>query len=115
ARFVTSVAVSPDGLQLAYTVSDQPPRSASIEVMPAAGGESREVFHIDAWLDDYSRFAGLAWSPDQRYLLFVKPEKAERNPRKTLLWRVPVAGGAAENVGISMDILRFPRIHPDGR
>jgi len=84
-------------------------------VMPAAGGESREVFHIDAWLDDYSRFAGLAWSPDQRYLLFVKPEKAKRNPRKTLLWRVPVAGGAAENVGISMDILRFPRIHPDGR
>src|SRR5262249_15596436 len=73
------------------------------------------VFRIDSWLDDHSRFAGLAWSRDQRYLLFVKSDTAEQNPQTTFLWRLPFAGGGPENIGIALDVLQFPRIHPDGR
>ena len=86
ARFVTSIAVSPDGKQLAYIVSDNPARAASVDVMSSDGGESREIFRSDAWLDD-SRFAGLAWTPDQRYLVFIKPEKADPTRRRRVSGR----------------------------
>lgn len=41
-------------------------------------------------------------------MFFVKPEIRA-------IWRVPLAGGEAENIGISMDRIRELRIHPDGR
>ena len=57
---------------------------------------------------------GLAWSPDQRYLFFVKPEGGSGDGSKAV-WRVPLAGGEAENIGISMNRIRGLQIHPDGR
>ena len=75
--YLGSLAVSPDGALLAYTVRKS---GRSVQVMPAAGGESREVSRTHA--------TPLA---------------------------VPITGGAPENMGISMNLIRFPRVHPDGR
>jgi hypothetical protein len=57
---------------------------------------------------------GLAWSPDQRHLFFVRPEGDTGDGSKSV-WRVPLAGGEAENIGISMNRIRGLRMHPDGR
>jgi Tol biopolymer transport system component len=99
-----SLAVSPDGAQIAYVGPE------SLVVVPAAGGEPREVVRFSGASDPYERNdgLGLAWSPDQRYLFFVKPDIRA-------IWRVPVTGGEAENIGISMNRIRALRMHPDGR
>ena len=91
-------------------------RSSSVGVIPTAGGEPREVFRGQPWLGN-SRYGTLAWTADQRYLLFTRPEGAQNNPLVGgPLWRVPVTGGAPEKMGISVPgQLRSPRVHPDGR
>jgi Tol biopolymer transport system component len=98
-----SLAVSPDGLQLARTLL-----GGVVEVMPTAEGQSREVFRpaVRAMGTGQLRQA-LAWTPDQRFLLFVQGDGA--------LWKVPALGGKAEKVGISMGFIKNPAVHPDGK
>lgn len=80
--------------------------------MPAGGGETRQVFRATPWSGS-SRFNTLAWSPDQRHLLFVRRGAGEDVPN--VLWRVPAAGGEPEQIGISMTgQLMYPDVHPDG-
>jgi serine/threonine protein kinase/WD40 repeat protein len=110
-----AVAVSPDGTELAYLKSVRTPGAFAsvVEVMPVAGGQSREVFRGEHWLDG-SRYNTLAWTPDQRFLLFVRDGGTYRSP--SVLWRVSVAGGEPESVGISMEArIKSPRVHPDGK
>ena len=102
---IVSLAVSPDGLQVAMVVL-----GGIVEVMPAAGGRSREVFRPAANSDQFTgalRHA-LAWTPDQRFLLWVQGDDRS-------LWKVPVAGGQAEKVGIPMESPKNLAVHPDGR
>jgi serine/threonine protein kinase/dipeptidyl aminopeptidase/acylaminoacyl peptidase len=110
-QMIHSVAASPDGTQLAYVLQDDKTKESSLELMPAGGGDSREVFRAP-----WSRGAdcGVAWSPDQRYLLFVRGDGPDVS-----VYRVPVAGGDPVNTGITLhgdktSTLRLPSIHPDG-
>ena len=106
-----SLTVSPDGKQLVYLVSVRPVASY-LAMMPSAGGESREVFRGSPWMDG-SRFNTLAWTPDQRYLLFVRGVAGDG---PNVLWRVPVTGGQPEQMGLSvMGRITSPQVHPDGR
>jgi len=107
-----AVAVSPDGKQLAYLVQTDGPASY-LAVIPATGGTSREVLRSSPWVDG-SRYT-LAWTPDQRYLLFVRGSAGGNGPN--VLWRVPVSGGPAEQMGLSMAAANIgsPQIHPDGK
>ena len=115
-----ALAVSPDGTQIAYlgTGGDLPEEStlAGLVVAPATGGEPREVarFSGNSIAREINEGLGLAWSPDQRHLFFVRPEGDTGDGSKAV-WRVALAGGEAENIGISMNRIRALRIHPDGR
>jgi len=85
--------------------------SPSFVVKPLAGGEPRVVFRPKRWGNNAAAYNTLAWTPDQRYLLFVKYEGDDND-----IWRVPVDGGEAEKIGITMNArIRAPQIHPDGR
>jgi TolB protein len=110
ARQIHSIAVAPNGAQVAFVTFDPEERAVSVQVMPAAGGESRELLRDSEWWDS----GNLAWTPDGRYLLFAKPENAKAKT-PPLLWRVPVAGGAPEKLGISMGFAASPVVHPDGK
>jgi Tol biopolymer transport system component len=108
---VLSLAVSPDGARVAYlNVSTSDPNVTSLVVTPAGGGDPREVIRLsgDSSARERTDGLGLAWSPDQRYLFFVRPDIRA-------IWRVPVAGGEAENIGVSMNRIHTLRMHPDGR
>lgn len=109
-RMPTSFALSPDGVQIAYIGADST-GGAALEVMPAAGGSPRRVFFPANWVES-SRYGGIAWTPDQRMLLFVRRDKGVSGPQT--LWRVPVTGGVPEPTGISGSVT-LPRLHPDGR
>jgi hypothetical protein len=102
---IVSLAVSPDGLQIAMVLL-----GGIVEVMPAGGGQSREVFRPAPNSDQFTgalRHA-LAWTPDQRFLLWVRGDDRT-------LWKVPVAGGQAEKVGLPMESLKNLAVHPDGK
>lgn len=104
---LVAVAVSPDGKQLAYVVGNP---GKYIGVIPASGGEAHEVYRTRSGIDSYNT---LAWTPDQNWLVF-----GTRNNANTLttLWRVPVAGGQPEHVGVNMPgTIKGPQFDPSGR
>lgn len=105
---VLAVAVSPDGAQVGYVVMNPDGRHVEIEVMSAVGGEPRVVSLGRFGNEDLRDLTGLAWTPDQRSLLFVR----QGRPFSPSLWRVAATGGEPQNMGISTG---YPRVHPDGR
>jgi hypothetical protein len=56
----------------------------------------------------------LAWTPDQKFLIFGQGDKAARS--LSVLWKVPVTGGQPQQMGISIPgRIKSPQIHPDGK
>jgi sugar lactone lactonase YvrE len=102
---IVSLAISPDGLQLAETFI-----GGVVEVRPTVGGPSREVFRPAKGpeLGTGALRQALAWTPDQRYLLWVQGDDGA-------LWKVPVLGGQADKVGIPMEFIKNLAVHPDGK
>ena len=111
-----ALAVSPDGNQIASlktaekTATEWP---SVIEVMPTAGGKAREVYRQAVWYDG-TRYNTLAWASDQRFLIFARNENASADASTGELWRVPIAGGPPEKMGLT-GFIKTPAVRPDGR
>jgi Tol biopolymer transport system component len=107
-----NLVMSPDGGQLAFSLSGAVPET-SLMVMPAAGGSPREILQLK---DPESIRAGwngnIEWIADGRQILFVKAQKDGSNE----LWQIPVEGGKPRNLGITYKgIISDLRVHPDGK
>jgi Tol biopolymer transport system component len=114
-RGVTAVAISSDGATLAYNASDSATNSTTVCVVPVAGGVVRRLFSHDGVGPQRNQ---LAWTPDQRHLLFVvDPDGTPSGTGEVVdLWKVPIAGGPAQPAGLSIrGRLRFPALDPSGR
>lgn len=108
----TSFAISPDGLEVAYLRSDQQADASILEVMPQSGGPSRELFREKNL--GRSRFSGLAWTRDKRFILVTRTPDSSPTAASAL-WKVPVAGGAAEMTGISLPgLIQLPSLDATG-
>ena len=113
-------ALSPDGRQVALTIpskdqaKDGAPRvvnSNVLMVMPATGGEPRELFRVPA----SEEITAVVWTPDGRQLLFARasgPLLKEEG-----LWRIPAEGGKPQMLALDLtaDQLSSLRFHPDGK
>ncbi len=90
-------------------------------VMPAAGGEPRDVTPGDR--DGYptsSTFSlgdDFTFSPDNKYLVYTAPPaRDEAWSTNYDIWRVPVGGGTAENLtAANLAADSYPRYSPDGK
>ena len=104
------LALSPDGRQLAFTTVEPGTGTGALKVMPAQGGEAREVFRV---INEF--ISGAAWMPDGRQLLFTTVTWPSGEPAG--LWRVSAEGGEAQKLELDLDVLRggVLRVHPDGR
>ena len=96
------LAVSPDGQWLAFS------SSAALNIMPTSGGNARELLRFQQSGSVWS----IAWAPDGRHLFFVKRNLSENRAE---LWRIAVAGGEPQNLGVAMNSMSQISIHPDGR
>ena len=103
--------VSPDGQQLLIAIGDG--KSQVLLVMPATGGEARELVRIDKE-KEVPFWGSAAWSPDGRYIVYFKGVKGKE--REWQLWRTPVEGGEAEFLGLNIagQLTGELRLHPDG-
>ena len=92
-------------------VTGDPTQWTVLMVMPAAGGEPRELLTVPVWVDP------IAWTPDGRAMFFVRDTKrvGTAGHHTHELWRIPAEGGEAEKIGLTMEGLSDLRIHPDGK
>ena len=104
------VSVSPDGKRLVIGVQED--RSLVLRILPATGGEVREVVRIGA--DEANYRVWTSWTPDGRHLVFAKGQKG-RATRNVQVWRVAAEGGEPQRLGLTVDELWWLRLHPDGR
>jgi len=109
--------VSPDGRQLLIATGDG--KSQVLFVMPAAGGEARELVRVDE--KEVPFWGSPSWTPDGRFVAFLKGVKGEAQipykARQWQLWRVAAEGGEPQSLGLNFagQLTGALRLHPDGR
>ncbi|MFC1765092.1 hypothetical protein ACFL6U_23850 [Planctomycetota bacterium] len=101
-----SISLSPDGQWLAFAGRKV---ETEINVMPASGGESRELCKI---IQPANSPTPLTWTADGRYVLF---STVQADTWLSNLWRVPKEGGEPQNLGLEMAEIYNITVHPDGR
>jgi len=106
--YSSSLVLSPDGQQLAFVVFDSASGSKTLKVMPAAGGETRDVLR-DAQLP---LPAAIAWAATSQALLVVRQPNAKAPSE---LWLVPARGGEPRKLEFAASNVRQIALHPDGR
>ncbi len=128
----SNLSASPDGRWLAFVEWDMEEGTASLKVMPAKGGELRDLLAFSKVRFYRKPRVELTWTPDSRHIVYAlsstavpwSPEPEIRwLPRESgeeddfELWQVPVEGGEPERLGLTMKGL-IPyglSISPDGR
>jgi Tol biopolymer transport system component len=110
--------VSPDGQRRLIAVNES--GSQILLVMPAAGGEARELVRVDGE-KEIPFWGSPVWTLDGRGVAFLKGIKGEaqipyRN-RQWQLWRVAAEGGEPQSMGLNVtgQLTGGLRLHPDGR
>jgi Tol biopolymer transport system component len=107
--YQSGVKISPDSQWLAVAFRNFEGQSQSLTVVPASGGQAREVLRSA----QLSWPISIAWAPDGQGLLFVKQPDA-KNPM-TELWLVPLQGGEPRKLDLTEEGMRDLHVHPDGR
>lgn len=101
---ITSFSASPDGKYLSMIV-----RRSTLIIVSLQSGNVTDLFK-EYW-NDATKFNGLGWSPDSRYIYYVR---TNFHTGIQNLWRILTIGGKPEATGIALTDLRWPKIHPDG-
>jgi Tol biopolymer transport system component len=103
--------VSPDGQRLVIGVNEN--GTQILLVMPAAGGEVREVVRVDGE-KEVPFWGSPSWTPDGRYVAFLKGVKGKDGQWQ--LWRIAAEGGEPQRIGliVARQLLGLG-LHPDGR
>ena len=84
--------------------------SMVLKVMPAAGGEARDLLRgVQIPFGE----APIAWAADGSSLLFAR--QPSPHDSKTELWLISVQGGEPRKLELAADGMRDVCIHPDGR
>lgn len=109
---ITSFSASPDGKYLSMVVlyQGEKGRPSALQIVNLQTGKKTELFK-NPW-GDPTKFFGLGWSSDARYIYYVRKDTATSS---SFLWRIPVAGGMPQKTGVNMIDLRMPQVHPDGK
>lgn len=108
---LNSLAASPDGRWLALGLIGAQGVN-SLVVIPATGGEARELVRIHQ--PEHLGYLGVAWAPDGRQVVFEKA--VDISGQKAFeVWAVSVERGEPRKLGLSMPRIGHVRVHPDGR
>ncbi|MBI2618895.1 MAG: PD40 domain-containing protein [Ignavibacteriales bacterium] len=109
--FLSIFQVSPDGRWVAIGYHHAlNGRSVNLLVVPASGGEAREVLR----LEDPEWLRALAWTPDGRNILFSRHKGTGPDERDEGLWCTSMNGGFPERVDLNMPVADNLGFHPDG-
>jgi Tol biopolymer transport system component len=119
-RLIGFLALSPDGSRLAFTAhrltggtDGGAIASVALMVIPASGGEMRELFQSKF----PEIFSSLVWSRDSRSILFMRANVSVPEIEQGTVWQIPAAGGEPRRLGVVPGLVTRGRLslHPDGR
>jgi len=96
-------AFSPDGKWLVFFISETGPYG-DLWVVPAAGGEPRQLTH------DLAQGGDPVWTPDGRWIIYSSDRAGAAN-----LWRIPARGGTPEAITEGAGEDAEPEISGDGK
>jgi Tol biopolymer transport system component len=105
---VRGLAASADSRNIAFQLVAN--GSASFWVVPAAGGEARQIAKLRA---NSRNGQFMAWSADGRFIYFV--DRPVQNNDKDELWRATVADGTLVKLLAVDGPIWNPDVHPSGR
>ncbi len=111
------VTISPDGRYMLIREQENDYRKEDlITITDFETGERRDLLRepVEKPGTNIAGFAGMVFTGDGKYVIFGRWESWSPKNRTVELWRVPVAGGPSEPLGIAMPQLRGMRIHPNG-
>ena len=87
-----------------------------LQIIPSKGGNPR-LLH--SFVDKRSGLVHTCWSSDSEYVYFPKEIREgvadSENVEYQGLWRVSVAGGEPQSIGLSMVQISQISLHPDGK
>jgi Tol biopolymer transport system component len=106
-----AMRVSPDGSMLVLGTREFETRSSALAVVPAAGGEIRELYRAEPPLA--VEVNALAWTPDGEHLLF---QMWDADANESTLWKIAASGGEPIAVTGTPEQLEFGNLQlsPDG-
>ena len=111
---VLFLGVSPNGKQLAFVWRNSKENTTTLKVMPATGGEPRELLKVQK----PKEISALAWTADSDYIIYAISTAGDKpwTEKKFELWRIAADGGQPHDLGLAMDGLRSHSlsVHPDG-
>jgi Tol biopolymer transport system component len=106
----TRPSLSHDAKSVAV-VTSVAPGTTSLLVVTTSGGEVKELLRLSAPEEFQQTFFGFTWSPDDRYVYFLKrPDPSA--PYE--LFRITTTGGTVQNIGLKFPALRDIDLSPDG-
>ena len=107
---LTYVSVSPDGQRVVIGAREN--GATVLRVMPAAGGEARELVTTRT---EGTNYRVCSWTPDGRYVIFATTPKGSTPTQNVQMWRVVAEGGEPQRLDVGVDAPYYLRLHPDGR
>jgi hypothetical protein len=96
---VLTLAVSPDGREVAFVEADAVTGVGFVKVMPLGGGQPRELYKA-VRPERLSTSFAVEWTPDGGHVLVARTLTTRGYPTLEVL-RVPVDGGAAQPIGLA--------------
>ena len=103
------LSCSQDGKWLAFMNSQE----KVLRIIPAAGGETRELYRCEPENDYVIERQSLRWTHDGKYILFAMEQKPQR---KKSLWRISIDDAQPQKLGLDIEKNIFElSVHPDGK
>jgi len=105
-----TITLSPDGNKLAIQ-SLHNETTRILKILSTMESSEKDIYTFKHKEFGYK---SIAWSPDGKYIYFSKRTGSEEK-RPDELWRIPAAGGDAENLRVAMFLFTSISIHHDGQ
>jgi Tol biopolymer transport system component len=112
---ISHLALSPDGQWLAFVsvreseIASNPPTEEKLLVMPAAGGDPRELLKVHKGAgEEVNDLTALEWTRDGDQLVYHWNRE---------LWKISAKGGEPQKLGLASTTARQTSLslHPDGQ